>query len=210
MVRRVKLKKQNDTLNTGILYFIGLIEYVYNRFIQSNKPMALLKYIGSVINLANSFSQATRPKYVGQMSELIQQFRDECDSHEVDDWEKFYDGDDKIDAAADKIWECVLDMKENLNELTKEDVRAWTKDLIINKTHSGLQIQLDVLKLCADGQSYRLANVEEEAKGIDGFIGDEPVSIKPNTYKKTINAGKETIPYRIIYYTNGSKGVKIV
>ena len=172
--------------------------------------MALLKYIGSIINLANGFSQATRPKHVGQMSELIQQFRDQCASHEVNDWEKFYDGDDKINAAADKTWECVLAMKENLNELTKEDVRAWTKDLIINKTHSGLQIQLDVLQLCAGGQSYRLANVEEEAKGIDGFIGNEPVSIKPNTYKKTINAGKETIPYRIIYYTNGSKGVKIV
>ena len=172
--------------------------------------MALLKYIGSVINFANKVSQATRPKYVGQMSELIQQFRDECDSHEVDDWEKFYDGNDKIDAAADKIWEYVLAIKENLNELTKDDVRAWTKDLIIDKTHSGLQIQLDVLKLCADGHPYRLANVEEEAKGIDGFIGDEPVTIKPNTYKNTINAGMETIPYRIIYYTNGSKGVKIV
>ena len=97
-----------------------------------------------------------------------------------------------------------------INELNKDDVRAWTKDLIINKTHSGLQIQLEVLKLSADDQSYRLANVEEEAKGIDGFIGDKPVSIKPNTYKKTINAGKETIPYHIIYYTNGSKGVKIV
>jgi len=110
--------------------------------------MALLKYIGSVINLANSFSQATRPKHVGQMSELIQQFRDECDSHEVDYWEKFYDGDDKIDAASEKIWGCFLAIKENLNELTKDDVRAWTKDLIINKTHSGLQIQLDVLKYC--------------------------------------------------------------
>ena len=172
--------------------------------------MATLKYIGSVINLANSFSQATRPKHVGQMSELIQQFRDQCDNHEVDDWEKFYNGDDKIDVASDKIWECILDMKENLNELTKDDVRAWTKDLIINKTHSGLQIQLNVLKLCSDGHSYRLADVEEESKGIDGFIGEEPVSIKPNTYKKTINSGKETIPYRTIYYTNGPKGVKIV
>ena len=144
------------------------------------------------------------------MSELIQQFRNQSDNHEVDGWENFYDGDDKIDDASDKIWECVLAMKENLNELTKDDVREWTKDLIINKTHSGLQIQLDVLKLCADGQSYRLADVEEEAKGIDGYIGDEPVSIKPNTYKKTINAYNETIPYRIIYYTNGKKGLKIV
>ena len=61
--------------------------------------MALLKYIGSIINLANGFSQATRPKHVGQMSELIQQFRDECDSHEVDDWEKFYDGDDNLNSS---------------------------------------------------------------------------------------------------------------
>lgn len=172
--------------------------------------MAILKYIGSVINLANSFSQATRPKHVGQMSTLIQRFREECDSHEIDDWEKFYDGEDKIDTATDKIWEYLLTIKENLNELTKNDVRAWTKDLIINKTHAGLQIQLDVIKKCANGQPYRLANAKEEAKGIDGFIGDEPVSIKPNTYRKTINAGQETIPYRTIYYTNGSKGVKIV
>lgn len=144
------------------------------------------------------------------MSELIQQFRDECDSHEIDDWEKFYDGEDKIAAAATKNWELILAIKENFSELTKEDVYAWTKDLIINKTHSGLQIQLDVLKLCADDKPYRLANKEEESKGIDGFIAEEPVSIKPNTYKKTINAGKESIPYRIIYYTNGKKGLKIV
>lgn len=144
------------------------------------------------------------------MSELIQKFRDDCASHEVGDWERYYNGNDKIDAATDKIWECVLAIKENLNELTKEDVRAWTHDLIINKTHSGLQIQLDVLKLSSDGKSYRLATVSEEAKGIDGFIGDEPVSIKPNTYKKTINCGKEKIPYRVIYYTNGNNGVKIV
>jgi len=172
--------------------------------------VALLKYIGSVINLANSFSQATRPKHVGQMSELIQQFREDCDTHEVEDWADYYNGDEKIDVATDKNWEVVLVIKENLNKLTKDDVREWTRDLIINKTHAGLQIQLDVLKLCAGDQSYRLANVVEESKGIDGFIGDEPVSIKPNTYKKTINAGKEIIPYRIIYYTKGSKGVKIV
>lgn len=171
--------------------------------------MTLHKYIGSVINLANQFSQATRPKYVGQMSDLIQQFRETCDSHEVTDWEKYYDGSDKIDDATEKIWKCILDIKENLSYLTKEDVYKWTHDLIINKTHSGLQAQLDVLKISANGRPYRLANKKEEAKGIDGFIGDEPVSIKPNTYKKTISYGKEKIPYRIIFYTQGKNGIKI-
>jgi len=171
--------------------------------------MALLKYIGSVINLANGFSQATRPKHVGQMSDLIQQFRETCDSHDVNDWEKYYNGEDKINEATEKIWKCIQDIKKNLDELTKEDVRNWTHDLIINKTHSGLQIQLDVLKLSSNGKPYHLSNATEEAKGIDGFIDNEPVSIKPNTYKKTIAYGKEKIPYRIIFYTHGSKGIKI-
>ena len=171
-----------------------------------------LKYIGSVLNLANGYSQATRPKNVGQMSELIKQFRKEADSlgldvNSVDDWEKYYDGKDKIDAAADKVWVMFQNIVENAKKTTKEDCREWVQDLVINKTHSGLQIQNDVLKSCADGKSYRLANVEEEAKGIDGFIGDEPVSIKEKKYKNSINAGKEKIPYRIIYYTKTKKGV---
>jgi len=163
----------------------------------------------SVINLANQFSQATRPKHVGQMSDLIQKFRETCDSHDVTDWEKYYNGEDKIKEATEKNWKYIQEIKKNLDKLTKEDVYNWIRDLIINKTHSGLQIQLDVLKLSCNEKPYRLATPEEESKGIDGFIGDEPVSIKPNTYKKTIEYGKEKIPYRIIFYTKGTKGIKI-
>jgi len=65
--------------------------------------MTLLPYIGSVINLGNSFSQATRPKNVGQLSDMIQEFRDlDCD-HSVDMWEEYYDqtqGKDKIQEAS--------------------------------------------------------------------------------------------------------------
>ena len=175
--------------------------------------MSLLPYIGSVINLGNSFSQATRPKNVGQLSDMIQEFRDlDCD-HSVNQWEEYYDqtqGKDKIQEASLKIWEYVQRIKNNLEELTEEDVYNWTKDLIIDKTFSGLQVQLDVLKLAAEGKPFRLAKPEEESKGIDGYIGDEPVSIKPKSYKKTIESGKESIPYRIIYYTQGEKqGLKL-
>ena len=143
------------------------------------------------------------------MSDLIQDFRENYDSHDVNDWENYYNGEDKIDEATEKIWECIQKMKQNLDKLTKDDVRNWTHDLIITKTYSGLQIQLDVLKLSSNGKPYRLSTVKEEAKGIDGFIDNEPVSIKPNTYKKTIEYGKEKIPYRIIFYTNGTQGIKI-
>lgn len=174
--------------------------------------MTLLPYIGSVINLGNSFSQATRPRNVGQLSELIQTFRDSDVEHSIGGWERFYDekiGKSKIDDASEKIWEYVQRIKENLNFLSKEDVYEWTRDLIIDKTFSGLQLQIDILKKVCDNDNYRLATSEEESKGIDGFVNGEPVSIKPNTYKKTIQSGKESIPYRIIYYKQTKNGLVI-
>jgi len=175
--------------------------------------VTLLPYIGSVINLGNSFSQATRPKNVGQLSDLIQDFRNSTCEHSVIGWEQFYDekiGKSKIAEASDKVWEYVLRIKENLNNLTKEDVHFWVKDLIIDKTFAGLQLQLDILEMVCDNDDYRLANSDEEAKGIDGFVNGEPVSIKPHTYKKTIQAGKESISYRIIYYKQTKNGLVVV
>lgn len=174
--------------------------------------MTLLPYVGSIINLAGSFSQATRPKNVGQMSDLIQLYRDSDAEPSVGGWEQFYDekiGKSKIKKASETIWEYILRMKENLNQLTEEDVYNWTKDLIIDKTFSGLQLQLDILEMMCDNGDYRLANSEEEAQGIDGFVNGEPVSIKPHTYKETIQAGKESIPYRIIYYKKTKHGLVI-
>ena len=70
-----------------------------------------------MINLANQFSHATRPKNVGQMSDLIQQFRETCDSHDVNDWEKFYDGEDKIKEATEQNWKYIQEIKKNLDKL---------------------------------------------------------------------------------------------
>ena len=66
--------------------------------------MTLLPYIGSVINLGNSFSQATRPRNVGQMSDLIQEYRESTNNPTQEGWQSFYDekqGLDKVDVAAD-------------------------------------------------------------------------------------------------------------
>ncbi len=174
--------------------------------------MTLLPYIGSVINLGNSFSQATRPRNVGQMSDLIQEYREIADIPSVEGWESFYDqkiGSDKIDTAADKIWDYVQRIRENLNSLNRDDVKNWTKDLIIDKTFSGLQLQLDILEMVSETGEFRLSTPDEESQGIDGYVDGEPVSIKPNTYKKTIQSGKESIPYRIIFYKNTKRGLVV-
>jgi len=68
----------------------------------------------------------------------------------------------------------------------------------------------DILKRIAKlkGSTYRLANPSEESKGIDGFIGNIPISIKPITYK-TKNMLNERIEVKIIYYEKKKDGVVI-
>ena len=170
-----------------------------------------LKYVGSVINLANGFSRACRKDLVGQMSDLIQDYRRTTEKPTVEGWEEFYDqvkGKERIDDATDICWEMYLKIKENMDALTKEDVKEWLHDLIIYKTFSGLQIQNDILEMVCENE-YRLATPEEESKGIDGFVDGNPVSIKPQTYKKTLASTKESIPYPIIYYKQTKKGLVI-
>jgi hypothetical protein len=70
----------------------------------------------------------------------------------------------------------------------------------------GLRFQEAILKRCAEieGVDYRLSDFAEESKGIDGYIGDVPVSIKPRTYK--IKAAlQEEISVKIIYYEKGQQ-----
>ena len=55
---------------------------------------------------------------------------------------------------------------------------------------------------------YRLASVTEEAQGIDGVIGDVPISIKPSTYKIK-NALRETLKAKIIFYDKTKSGLEI-
>jgi hypothetical protein len=48
----------------------------------------------------------------------------------------------------------------------------------------------------------------EESKGIDGYIGDIPVSIKPDTYKMKAEL-PENIGIEIIYYQKTKEGIEI-
>ena len=88
-----------------------------------------------------------------------------------------------------------------MTKIDKKLIEAWVKDLVIVKTFIGLRFQKAILKAVADkeGKEFRLANPSDESKGIDGYIGNEPISIKPSTYdiKKAL---PEHIKVRMILY----------
>ena len=169
---------------------------------------AFPKYTTQLINLVNSNAQGTRPVVVGQMSDLIQEFSGKT----IQDWIEWYDmaQPHAIEKATDRIFQKFIEMKKAMELIDKELIREWVKDLVYIKTFCGLRFQEAIIAFVAKetGQSYRLANKEEEAKGIDGFIGNQAIQIKSVTYKMEARLS-EAIEVPIIYYEKKKDGITI-
>ena len=126
------------------------------------------------------------------------------------EWEEWYlnQHPEAINVATHKIVEMLELLKSAMNKIDRSLVEQWVKDLVIVKTFVGLRFQEAILKKVAENQkrSYKLASPQEESQGIDGFIGDRPVSIKPATYESK-RALSEDIRANIIYYTKRKDGI---
>ena len=166
------------------------------------------KYTTQIMNLANQNAQGTRPKVVGQMSDLIQEFPgktyDECVTWYLKRMS------DAIEQASKRVSKMVGNLKAAIQIIDEGLIRKWVEDLVLAKTYIGLRFQEGILIKIAGikGQLYRLSTPEEESKGIDGFIGDRPVSIKPITYKTKKMYGEEIV-VEVIYYEKKSNGLEV-
>lgn len=157
------------------------------------------KYATQIMNLANQNAQGTRPNVVGQMSELIQEFG----SGSMSEWAAWYKTGhpDAIEIATDRVYRMIEMLKESIRTIDRTMVQRWVEELVVVKTYCGLKFQEAILRKIAEERhvEYRLASPEEETQGIDGFIGEQAVSIKPVTYRQ-MNELPEHIDVPIIYY----------
>jgi len=158
------------------------------------------KYTTQLVNLASQNAQATRPKVVGQMSDLIKAFP----GKNWQEWEEWYleKHPEAIPAATEKIVAMLEQLKSAMNRVDRELVAQWVRDLVIVKTFIGLRFQEAILKKLSllYKTGYRLGMPKDEARGIDGYIGKHPVSIKPVTYQAKQDL-RERIDVPIIYYS---------
>ena len=188
----MKIKIQNSTIQSAL----------------SGDLPSYPKYATQIMNLANQNAQGTRPKIVGQMSDLIQEFG----YGSMEEWSKWYKGKfpTSIDDATTKIYEMILLLKKSIEEINKDMVRKWVEELVITKTYIGLKFQEVILKEIAERvvKKYRLSTPEEESQGIDGYIGDKAVSIKPITYKIETRL-PEQIDIPIIFYDKKKDGITV-
>lgn len=170
------------------------------------------KYTSQLINWANQNAQGTRPVVVGQMSELFPEFVATGEEITIENWRKWYTEKypDAFDKATDKIFAQVQNLRNAIPLIDREMVMRWVEDLVINKTFNGMYVQKAILASLAErkGTTFRLATPVEESIGIDGYVGDTPYSVKPDTYK-TMGRLSEAIDVKIIYYTKTKTGLKI-
>ena len=164
------------------------------------------KYTTQLINIANQNSQGTRPKVVGQLSDLIQEFPGQT----FEEWVTWYQEQypEAIENATDKIISMIENFNAALPKIDRDLVRSWVEDLVLVKTFTGLKFQEAILRKLSEikGCDYRLAGPYEESQGIDGFVGEEAYSIKPSSYHSKDNLA-ESIEVKIIFYEKKKDGV---
>jgi hypothetical protein len=174
----------------------------------SGKSYTYPKYATQIMNLANQNAQGTRAKVVGQMSDLIQEFEGTA----LSEWEKWYlEGHpEAIENATEKVYDMIQLFKQSIVKIDKDIVRNWIEELVIVKTFSGLKFQEAILKKIAlkYNTNYTLSKPEDESKGIDGYIGNKPFSIKPTTYKVKMGLN-ENIEVPIIFYEKRKSEIMI-
>jgi len=166
------------------------------------------KYTTQILNLCNQNAQGTRPSVVGQMSELVQ----DCPYRTYKEWRQWYLS-KKPNAIADatqRIRTMVGNLKDAISLIDDDMIKAWVEDLVIAKSFTGLHFQQAILSRVAKMKrtTFRIARPDEESKGIDGYIGQEKVSIKPETYKSKLGL-PESIRIPIIYYEKLKEGVRV-
>lgn len=170
------------------------------------------KYTSQLINWANQNAQGTRPKVVGQLSDLFPTYESEDDNVSISGWREWYmeRHPNAIETATDKIFTQVENLKDAIKLIDKAMVREWVEDLVITKTYNGLYVQEAILSKLAQklDKNYRLATPAEESQGIDGYVGNVAYSVKPDTYR-TMGRLSETIDVKMVYYTKKKTGLTI-
>ncbi len=125
---KIKNKEVSRLLNSDLVYF----------------P----KYATQLINLANQNARGTRPEVVGQMSELIKQFK----GKKLEEWENWYLSKypEAIENAKNRILQMIENFKEVITFIDAQMVEAWVKDLVILKTFAGLKFQEAIIQRVAE------------------------------------------------------------
>lgn len=173
------------------------------------------KYQPEFLNIVNKHGHGNDADIVGMVSQVIKDYRKTTETPTLEGWKEYHEQLDNIkgiEAGVEKNWAQFKKMKEAIDQIDKDTVRYWLKNLVFNKTFAGLQAQDMLLKDIANrltkekGQDYSSVNgdADDERAQIDGYIKAPDgkicgLQIKSDSYRShnTVE-GNAPVPY--VYY----------
>ena len=163
------------------------------------------KYKTQLLNVAGQNAKAFDAKRIGSMKELWLEFVETGVPDTLENWEHFYTnrwGLEGISQAATKLKEMVDKM--NLGDIDLDMCKDYVEEVVFNKTHFGMGGESTAIVVAAEhfDMPYRFSNAQEESQGIDGFIGNYPVQVKPadSNYKAHVHNHADVDKTLVIRY----------
>lgn len=163
------------------------------------------KGVSTILNKCCQWTKVFSMHNIGCIKENFIDFK-EKDGQTLEQWQDYFSNEissKKIEDMTNKVWSYLEEIKNNINELDKDDVKEYIEDVLFKKTFNGLNIEIEIIKEISNkyNYEYKFSNHIDEREGIDGFINNIPIQIKPNTYKNT-NYWNTNKCYTVYYIIN--------
>jgi hypothetical protein len=140
------------------------------------------KYSTQLLNVAGQNCKAFDVRQVGSAKETWLEMRQQGIPGTFENWCNFYNSKpfaNNIPAQAQRLYEMIQKMQ--IGGISYDMCEDYIKEVIYNKTHMGMAGE--EMAIQAVGSYYslpvRFSDAQEEAQGIDGWIGEIPVQVKP-------------------------------
>lgn len=157
-------------------------------------------YLYGLINSANTMSGSTRPNKIRKLHDLFKKRK----FRSLGEWKKWYlsKHPNAINRAVSNIlavFEKNFDISASKRRKYRKYIRQFVENLVFEQTYRGLKIQEVIfIKMSKiTGEKYRWGTNREDSSGVDGFIGDIPLSIKPQTSSQKKPPGVKRAYYEI-------------
>lgn len=159
------------------------------------------KYTTQLLNLANQNAQSTRPEYVGKMKDIIKEFESDIPEGEYDDWVEFYtseyEGDEKLNESADRLYEMVQNMREAMDRIDEDMAERYVKQLVLYKTYIGKNADIDEVIFKKLEQVYSTEVERTPESWMAGYVEDIPVVFQSLDSQFEENQNAVIIYYRV-------------
>jgi len=173
------------------------------------------KYTFYAMNNAVKYSSANRKPLVGDISEIYEDFEDDYPDGDFDDWRNYYynhhNGQERLEEATEEAYDMFLTIRAAIDQIDREDVRAFVEGLVLNGTYSNQNAREAVIEKVVESKSEcERLEPGEGPEGCDLRLGDRFVSIQSEEMREeSIFEERDNVVVFYFSENEGDSGLKI-